>query len=78
MIWMFVFSRWVMLEQSSSVRHTIASLRAAVIAEAFLILSNARLEGSCIGEVGINILGKNLERKSRLQHSMCLKPGRAD
>lgn len=33
-----------------------ASLRAAVIAKAFLILSSPRLEAPCVGEAGINML----------------------
>ena len=43
--------------------HTIASLRRAVIAKAFLILSSPRLEASCIGEAGINLLGGKEEEK---------------
>ena len=42
-----------------------ANLRAAVIAKAFLILSNPRLEASCIGEAGINMLGGRWENKRR-------------
>ena len=36
-----------------------AGLRAAVIAKALLILSNPRLEGTCIGEAGINAFGES-------------------
>ena len=45
--------------------HTIASLRRAVIAKAFLILSSPRLEASCIGETGINLRGGKEEEKRR-------------
>lgn len=86
---MVVFSYWVVLESSRFVRHTIAGLRAAVIAKAFLILSSSRLEASCIGEAGINMSCGSVEeqeRKLRLQWQsgasnkfrLCLDPGRAD
>ena len=41
-----------------NMRHTMASLRAAVIAKASLILSGPRREASCVGEAGINMLGR--------------------
>lgn len=58
-----------------------ASLRAAVIAKAFLILSNPRLEASCVGEAGINVLGEECRGKegaiqgSSIFSNFCSEPG---
>lgn len=60
-----MFSDWMVLKWWRFVGHTIASLRRAVIAKAFLILSSPRLEASCIGEAGINLLGGKEEEKRR-------------
>ncbi len=49
------------------VRHTIAGLRAAVIARALLNLCSPRLEGTWIGEAGINMLGRRGRKREQVK-----------